>query len=230
MFVRLRAGDSGFRHNGKPFPIYTSRTWRSDEEGPDRALARPPRAGIEARPDKARSEVCRAPPRDSVGSTWARYRAPDRMATDLVAPHRDGQGGHRGHGSPGGGVGSPGNRISLTPTTWAADGPWSVKPHCRHSSRGSQNNKSRAIRTAHCAPLPGPMELGRFSTGGSVSDSFSRARAQQDVMPWVEGLAARPHESFYELLTTPFPRISHVLIREVASGKGISACTRSMAE
>ena len=130
-----------FSHNGKPFLIYTSRTWRLDEEG----QIGPP-LGTEAgywrpRPD-SQIEVMLAHPTGIVEIYLGEISGTRiEMATDVVArtaTAKEVTAGHRLYGL-GRGL------ISPTPTTWPR---WARRSSrtCRPSSSGSAQPSERLSR------------------------------------------------------------------------------------
>jgi len=173
-----------FSHNGKPFLIYTSRTWRLDEEG----QIGPP-LGTESgywrpRPD-SQVEVMLAHPTGIVEIYLGEITGTRiEMATDVIAapprPRRSRPGtGCTGWWAPAG----PQTRTSPTPTIWPRSARNSSHT-CRPSSSASAWGNSRANKnkspgdsgTGTLVPLPGPTGQGRPARGLGVCQVLAGRR------------------------------------------------------
>src|SRR6266568_8451266 len=158
-----------FSHNGKPFLIYTSRTWRLDEEG----RIGPP-LGTESgywrpRPDH-QVEVMLAHPTGSSRSTWARYPVPASRWPPTWSPVP-----RRPRRSPPG-TASTGwwarAKISPTPMTWPR---WarSCSPTCRPSSSASAPGNSGTNKEHKISPRATPERHARAVAGTDWTRSAS---------------------------------------------------------
>ena len=173
-----------FSHNGKPFLIYTSRTWRLDEEG----RIGPP-LGTESgywrpRPD-SQVEVMLAHPTGIVEIYLGEISGTRiEMATDVVArtaTAKEVTAGHRLYGLVG--SGGPADQDLAYAYDMAAVGQ-ELQPHLsaqlkRVSSgeqQGEQNKSPGDSGTGTLVPLPGPTGQGRPARGLGVCQVLAGRR------------------------------------------------------
>ena len=156
-----------FSHNGKPFLIYTSRTWRLDEEG----RIGPP-LGTESgywrpRPDH-QVEVMLAHPTGIVEIYLGEISGTRiEMATDVVArtaTAKEVTAGHRLYGLVG--QGAPGEQDLAYAYDMAAMGQ-ELQPHLSAPGR---------LRNGTLTPLPGPTGPGRPARGLGVCQVLAGRR------------------------------------------------------